>query len=359
MLKRRDFLKGAAILGGAALFGKSVFALSKKVRIGVLAPSHCAMPVVYGQTLSLYKKAGIESTVVYAKDMKEIVKGLQTGDLDFGQIMAPLAIGITAGVQQFPKMPLAATQILGINGGVLAISAKHDIKKLTDLKGKTIGVHSPFIVHSLILDYILEKSGLDAKKDLTIKVIPMNEMAKALEEGAIDGFINSEPMPTSLEKKGLAKTLLKTKMFWLDHPCCVLTTRSTTLEKEKNLVADVTRATMVAGLILNREATRGKAISDIQKSAAPYQNIPLLVLLEACGTERSDFYPFPYKSSGVVIADRMKKGKLLDQQTDTDMLAASVFKSEFAMEIMKEAVKEVPGSKVPETISRHENISLT
>lgn len=358
MISRRTFIRNiAATAGGLAFFGTSVFA-QKTVKIGVLAPSHCALPAVLAKTRGLFQKTGVSAEIVFLKDMPEIVKSLYEGALDFAQLITPIALGASAGNPKLPQMSLAVTQVLGVNGGVLAVAAGSDIKKLTDLKGKQIGIHSPFMVHSLILNLILEKSGLSPEKDIEIKIIPMNEMQRAIETNQIDGFIHPEPLPTFLENKGRSKSLLLTRMFWLNHPCCLLTCKHSLFDAEKSLVQDVTLACTAAGLELDSAVFRNKAVTDVHSSSAPYQQVPLPYLLKAFAPRRSDFYPFPFQSAGLVAARQMKKQGMLAPHIEEEKLVREVFKSEYAMEIMKQAVKEIQGAKMPPGLSREEKIQV-
>jgi ABC-type nitrate/sulfonate/bicarbonate transport system substrate-binding protein len=358
MISRRTFVRNAAVTaGGIALFGTSVFA-QKTVKIGVLAPSHCALPPVLANTRGLFQKTGVSAEIVFLKDMPEIVKGLHDGTLDFAQLITPITLAAGAGSPKLPKMSLAVTQVLGVNGGVLSVAAGSDIKQITDLKGKRIGIHSQFMVHSLILNLILEKSGLSPEKDIEIKIIPMTEMQQAIEANQIDGFIHPEPLPTFLENKGRSKSLLLTRMFWLNHPCCLLTCKHSLFETEKNLVRDVTLACTLAGLELDSAVFRNRAIADVHSSSAPYQQVPLLYLLKAFAPRRSDFYPFPFQSAGRVAARQMKKQGMLESHIEEEKLVQEIFKSEYAMEIMKQAVSEVQGAKMPPGLNRQEKIQV-
>ncbi|MBI4684036.1 MAG: ABC transporter substrate-binding protein [Nitrospirae bacterium] len=357
MFNRREFIGGMIAIGSMAFFKKSVFASSQKIRIGVLVPSHCALPVFLADERGILKKSGIQAEITLVDKMEDIVKGFAKGDFDFAQLTTPLTLAMSAGNPKLPNIPVGITQVLGTNGGVLAVSTKSDVRKLSDLKGKRIGVHSLFMTHSLILNLIFEKSGLDPK-DVTLKVVPMSEMVTALKEDQIDGFINPEPLPTLLENKGVSKTLLKTKMFWVNHPCCLLATKRSFIANEKNLVKDVTRAYMIAGLELNNQAFRNKAITEIHEKILPYKQIPLPLLLQAFGTDRTDFYPFPFQSSGVIVANQMKKLGLLQPDVETEKLVKDVFASELALEVIKEAASEVRGSEIPTSLNREERIRL-
>ena len=356
-VNRREFLGSAvAAAVGATLPGPLVFARSNRTRLGVLAPSHCALPVVWAYESGFYRKMGLDAEVVFSASMSELVKGLYRGDLDAAQLVTPIPFAIHAGGSQFPGMPVIVTQVLGVNGGVLAVSTRHEIRKIGDLRGKRIGVHSPWLVHSFILNMVLRVYGLDPSKDLEIKIIPFEQMAGAISEGRIDAIIHPEPLPSLLEHRGRCKSIFVTRLFWENHPCCTLVCRQDRLGRDRRLLRDVTLASTIAGLELQHPARRRDAITRIHSAFVPYGKVPLEVLLRAFQPRRSDFYPFPFQSAGRLLGRQMKIQGVLPEGIDTGRLVQDVFRSEFALEIIREAAKEVPGSTVPADVNREENV---
>ena len=356
-VNRREFLGSAvAAAVGATLPGSVVFARPLKVRIGVLAPSHCALPILWAGKRGFYRKMGVEPEVVFSTGMPELVKGLSKGDLDAAQLVAPIPFAIHAGSSQFPRMPVAVTQVLGVNGGILAALTRHKIRKIGELKGKRIGVHSPWLVHSFILNMVLKGYGLDPAKDLEIKIISFEQMAGALNQGRIDAIIHPEPLPSLLEHQGLCKTIFVTRLFWENHPCCTLVYRQDRLGKDRRLLRDITLASTIAGLDLQHPARRKDAITRIHSAFAPYGKVPLAVLLRAFQPRRSDFYPFPFQSAGRLLGRQMQMQGALPGGVETGKLVQEVFRSELALEIIREAAKEVPGSTVPAGLNREEKV---
>jgi len=356
---RRQFVKHvAATIGGLALTGPStVFATSKPVKIAVYAPSHCALPAVHAFHNNLFKQNGVTVEIVYSSGMPDIMKKLVTGEVDFGQVMSPMIFQMHFGQMKFSQTPLAVTQVLGTNGGVLGISAKSKIKKIHDIEGKTIGVHSPLMVHNLILLLLLEKYGLNPN-NIQIKTVPMNKIRHSLTSGEIDGFINPEPLPTLMEFSEISKSLLLTRMFWQNHPCCLLTCRQTVFEKNRQMVEDITRATTIACLMLDNIAMRKPQIEKLYTFNTPFKKLPLERLQQAFQPRRSDFYPFPFLSAGYVIVQQMKKANLIPFELNTKVSVNSIFKSDVAMKLIAQAAGEVPGTSVPASAERKESFKL-
>jgi len=356
---RRQFVQQmATTIGSIALSGPTMlFAQPKPTKIAVYAPSHCSLPAVHAFHHNLYKKNGAHVEIVYCKEMPDILKKLCAGDVEFAQLMSPMIFQMHSGQMNSKQMPLAVTQVLGTNGGILGIRSHSNIKKIQDLAGKRIGVHSPLMVHYLIMQLLLDKYGL-TQKNVEIKTVPMHRIRQALVTGEIDGFINPEPLPTLLESQTISRSLLYTRMFWLNHPCCLLTCRQSYFNKNQQHVEDITRATTTSCFMLDNIAMRKTQIEKTYSFNTPFKKIPLEKLQQAFQPRRSDFFPFPFISSAYVIVDQMKKTKLLPENINTKAFANDIFQSEFAMRIIKQAATLVPGTSIPATIERKESFKL-
>ena len=356
---RRQFVKQTATaIGSLAFFSPSkLFAQSKPVKIGIYAPSHCSLPVVHAFHNAFLKKNGVTAEIIYCSGMPDILKKLISGEIDFAQLMSPMVFQMHFGQMKLPQTSLAVTQFLGTNGGVLGISTKSNIQKVQDLSGKRIGVHSPLMIHTVILMLLLEKYGLDPKK-IQILTIPMNQIKAAILEDKIDGFILPEPLPTMMEIQNIAKSLLVTRFFWLNHPCCLLTTRKDFFDNNQQLVQDVSRSVMTAGLELDNVVYRKQTIAKIHTYNSPYKNIALETLQKAFMSRRSDFFPFPFLSAGYIIVEQMIKSGLLPKTIDPKTSVKDIFQADFAMNIIKQASANIPGTSVPSKTERKEQFKI-
>jgi ABC-type nitrate/sulfonate/bicarbonate transport system substrate-binding protein len=356
---RRQFVRQvASTFAGIMVSGPSLmFARSRHAKIAVYAPSHCSLPAVHAFHSHYYKKNGVNVEIVYCKEMPEILNKLCAGEVEFAQLMSPMILHMHSGQMKAKKTSLAVTQVLGTNGGILGISTNSKISKIQDLAGKTIGVHSPLMVHHLIMRLLLEKYGL-TQQNIQIKTVPMHLIREALLNGEIDAFINPEPLPTLLESQTVSRSLLLTRMFWLNHPCCLLTCRQSFFEKNQQMVEDITRATTTSCLMLDNIAMRKSQIEKIYAIKTPFNKIPLDKLQQAFAPRRSDFYPFPFLSAAYVIIEQMKKARLLPESIDVKATARDVFKSDFSMRIIKQAASLVPGTSIPSSTKREETFKL-
>lgn len=359
MFSRRRFISLLAATAAASMHRGIVAVESRPVRIGILAPSHCALPVVLAEARGLFGRQGIEAEVRYFPEMGEIATALAAGELEFGQLAVPMAVAMSEGVAGMPsRVPLTLVQVLGINGGALSVRTAAPIRKLAELHGKRIGIHNPWIIHRLIFLRMMDQYGMVPGRDFELVQVPLSEMGAALSQGRIDGFIGQEPAPSLLNAQRMVRLLLFTKTFWTDHPCCVLSTRRELFESDPGLVANVTRAVMVAGLTLDSIVLRNEAIGEAHRSSPAYERLPLDLLLQAFGPTRSDFYPFPFHSSLRVVVEQMAAAGVLAADTDPGQVATAMIPAPFSLEVLLQAAQEVPNARVPDGYERDERLRI-
>jgi NitT/TauT family transport system substrate-binding protein len=78
-----------------------------------------------------------------------------------------------------------------------------EVKRIADLKGRAVALNVRGAAVEWMLDLALRRDGLTIK-DVQVKLMPFPDMVPALESGAVDAAILSEPFPTLAEEKGVA-----------------------------------------------------------------------------------------------------------------------------------------------------------
>jgi len=359
---RRSFIQtvgglliSSSALGTGLLQPESIFAAPRRreINIGTFGPSHCAAPFVYTQLKDFFKSEKLKVNLVNYPTMPGIAKDLARGKLDFGQLVAPLALAMHTGAKPFNSpTPVVITQIAGTNGSALMVRNGSGIDGPKDFKGMTVASHSKMGVNYLINMMFLEKNKLDYKKDVKFKLVGLKDMIKAMKDGEVDAFVMPEPVNAMTEDKGIGRVKLLSKYLWWNHPCCSLVTRKEMFDKDRALVASVTRMMTKGGLLINEKETRGETVDFLRSTQKyRYNTIPRNVLMRAFVPGRADFYPFPYQSSALVIIEIMKRYGLLPRAVNDKKLAKEVFLSDFSRMIMKDV-----GAKPPKSNYRAEKI---
>jgi nitrate/nitrite transport system substrate-binding protein len=354
---RRKFVKlgGAALtsLGLASGFPNIVAAIPKTVvKIGVFSPSHCSSPMLYADLAGHYREHGIQAEIIFASSMSQLAKGIIDGELHFGQLMVPLVIAAHTGSGPFSRenTSLVSPMWAGTNGGTMVVRNDSHIRLPNDLKGKRIGIHSRYLFHYLIIMELFERYGLNPSQDVTLKIINMDDMIRALEADEIDAFINPEPISSAAVSKGLGRDFILTKDLWFRHPCCCLASRRSLLEDEPTLFRDVVTATLRSSLELNEASTRDLRLKMIWGRIPQFQKFPFEVTQDAFTPGRSDFEPFPYQSSARVVAKLLQKNGLIPETVSAEKTVAEIFLSDYTRTLMQ----SINAASVPESNNRSE-----
>src|SRR5262245_9623436 len=82
-------------------------------------------------------------------------------------------------------------------------SWEKEIKRIGDLKGRPVALNVRGAAGEWILEQALKRDGLGLK-DVQVKIMPFPDMVPALESGAVEAAILTEPFPTLAEERGVA-----------------------------------------------------------------------------------------------------------------------------------------------------------
>jgi NitT/TauT family transport system substrate-binding protein len=219
---RRDFLASASLVAVTSVLGaRGALAVepapeTTTIRLAKPAGGICAAPHdIAGELLRaegftdvryVEGPAGVDSSV-----------RLAGGELDFDYNFTPAHIlSIEDGV---PIKVLA-----GMHSGCVELIAHESVQRVTDLKGKRVGMDSltayPHLVMTLKAAYV----GIDPVKD--IEWVPSSD-ATAMQlfvERKIDAFFAIPPVPQEARARKIGHTILSTTFDrpWSEYFCCML-----------------------------------------------------------------------------------------------------------------------------------------
>jgi ABC-type nitrate/sulfonate/bicarbonate transport system substrate-binding protein len=135
----------------------------------------------------LYKKHGVEVKFVGFPSLGRIPQVMAAGEIDMGVFTVPaFLISVEKGVKV-----VAVATIMGMSNPPVPYVAMEStgIKKIEDLRGKTIAISTFGGNFDLYLRYMLEKHGLDPKKDVTIVEMPLPQTLKAVTSRRVDAGV--------------------------------------------------------------------------------------------------------------------------------------------------------------------------
>ncbi len=261
---RRDFIRQAGALGGAATFGLgnpgawaagSDAPEKKEVKIGFIPLTDCAS-VVMASVLGFDKKYGVKIIPSKEASWAGVRDKLVNGELDFAHVLYGLIYGVHMGTAG-PKKDMAVLMTLNNNGQGLTLSKKIADKGAVNLEGLvtlmkkepreyTFAQTFPTGTHAMWLYYWLASAGVNPFKDVRSIVVPPPQMVANMRVGNMDGFSVGEPWNHRAIMDGIGISAATSQDVWKDHPEKTLGTTAEFVKKYPNTARAVTAAILEA-----------------------------------------------------------------------------------------------------------------
>jgi NitT/TauT family transport system substrate-binding protein len=166
------------------------------VKIHLPGYSTSSLPFLIADELGFYRDEGIRIEITRIQTGSGI-QALVAGVLDVSQIVGPTALAAMLG-----GAPLRVVTVFN-DKPTFKLYVKKQFKRFSDLKGARLGSTTPGSTNDRLLKLVLEKNGLDWRKDLALIYIGLSEvMLKSLQSGAIDGTALTPPASFAAEDFG-------------------------------------------------------------------------------------------------------------------------------------------------------------
>ena len=188
----------------------SVTAQVSKLKVGFCARtiSSAAAPFAVATKMGWYKDDGVEIDLVALAGSGDCVKATATREIAFSlPSVEPLAAARAQGV----KAKIFYTAYQGNIYGI-AVPADSPIQKITDLKGKTVGVISMGSGGVPVAKALIATAGMNPEKDITIVVAGEGaQTAAMLRSKQVDALSQFDTQYAMVENAGVKLRLLDTK----------------------------------------------------------------------------------------------------------------------------------------------------
>lgn len=224
--RRRTLLRGISAVGANGLLGWSGRAAAAeappeitRIRLGKV-PTACLSPIYVAE--ELLRGEGF-TEIAYVSEGRVGVGGvpgahaLGEGVIDIQQnFAAPLAVALDEG---------ASIQLLaGVHVGCFELVATKRVRKITELKGKTVAVLGRGSAPHIFLASIATFVGLDPNRDINWTFSPVAESKQALAEERIDAMLAFPPDAQELRANGVGNVLLNSAKDrpWSQYFCCLI-----------------------------------------------------------------------------------------------------------------------------------------
>jgi NitT/TauT family transport system substrate-binding protein len=177
------------------LLARSEVCAQEKIRIGFSTYSPGFLPTVIAEKKGFYAKYGLASEHILIA-ISVGMNALGTGDLDYSN---GLSQSVMASLRGVPVKLVMLTQ----ENLVFYLLAKPQIQKVTDLRGKTIGISYFGSSTHMVAEGILRYYGMAVGKDVNITPSGDDQgRLAALDLGRIDAAVGSPPFDIIATKKG-------------------------------------------------------------------------------------------------------------------------------------------------------------
>src|SRR5208337_4545811 len=146
----------------------------------------------------------------------ELKETFLANDLEATFILAPLAMSLRE-----QGVPIKIVYLGHRDGTTMMVHKDSDIRRIEDLRGKTIAVPNRFSNQRLIIFRALKQHRMSIQ-DVHLVEMPPPDMPAALNVRAVDAVISGEPFMAQTEMDGYGRVLFMTKDVWPEFISCVL-----------------------------------------------------------------------------------------------------------------------------------------
>lgn len=368
---RRDFLKavGAAVAlsaiaevfplaAGKAMAQQGATLEKTKLTLGFV-PITCTVPILLAHAMGGYQKEGLEVSIARTPGWAIVRDKLISGEYDASHLVLAMPLTMTLGVGSVPTRTFVST-VQNVNGNAITLHMKH--KERRDPKtwvGFKFGIPHEHSMHAMLLRYYLAEHGLDADKDVELRVYAPPDSVANMAAGNLDGMLFAEPWGQRAVFEGVGFLHPLTRDIFPGHPCCTLAVTEKFIKENPNSYGAMFRAVVRA----TEFADKNRAQVAELLAGPNYLNQPKTVLeqvlfgryADGLGNivtveDRIGFSAFPYESTAVWLLTQLRRWNMIPADVNYRELARTVFLSTDAAKRMREIGLTPPSASVKHTI---------
>ena len=286
---RRHFLSTLTFAGVCQFSFRGAFAEEpqpevSKIRLQSNPPAVCIAPqYVAGEML----RAEGFNEIEYVQSVAgaQLAADIAGGKIDFSmQYAGPNITGIDAGQ---PLVNLAGVQV-----GCFELFAQEGIKKLSDLKGKQVGILALGSSQHVYLATILTHIGLDPKKDINWVTGTYPTPVALFANRKVDAYLGFAPEPQALRAQKIGHVLVNSASDppWSQYFCCMVTGNRDFVRTHPVATKRVVRA-ILKGVDLCATQPKGVARQIVDAGATPSYDYASQALAELPYDKWRDYDP--------------------------------------------------------------------
>jgi NitT/TauT family transport system substrate-binding protein len=194
----------------------------------------------------------------------ELKETYLAGDLEATFILAPLAMALRE-----QGVPIKIVYLGHRDGTTMMVRNDSSIRRIEDLRGRTIAVPNRFSNQRLIVFKALKDRGMTIA-DVKLVEMPPPDMPAALYSRSVDAVISGEPFMAQAEMGGYGRVLFFTKDVWPEFISCVLAVSERTIDSRRAEVQSLVDGIARSGKWLERSMDHRMHAADF--TAPKYYN---------------------------------------------------------------------------------------
>jgi ABC-type nitrate/sulfonate/bicarbonate transport system substrate-binding protein len=214
----------------------------KRIRIGMPNRGATTLGLSAAQTYGFLRTQGLYAELIVMRPSSSL-QALMSGDLDFS---TALASGARASVSGLPLRMMMALTV----GQDFSLVVRPEIRRVEDLKGKTLAVSGIGEFTDVGTRIVLRKYGLTPETDVKLRALYGNHPLRlsALQAGQIDGTVMSMPFNKMAVKLGY-RELVQLRDF-IKTPQGGLVTTLQKIRGEPEMILRAVKATLLGNRFL-------------------------------------------------------------------------------------------------------------
>ena len=290
-VRRRDFLAGAAAIGGAGLLGLPHSARAEsppevaKIRL-VQNQAICLAPQYLAEELLRLEGFSQIEYVPRRDDDSDPNVPIADGRADFTMDGATSLVPALDGGR--PVVVLA-----GVHGGCYELFGNERIRAIRDLKGKSISIWGLGAADHVYIASMMAYVGMDPHQDVKwVATGTFNGPMQFFVDGKSDAFLGFPPQPQEVRAKGIGHVIVNTAQDrpWSQHFCCMIVGRLEFVRAHPVATKRVVRAILKAADVCAREPERAAQYM-VKKGYEANYDIALEVVKEVSYNVWRNFNP--------------------------------------------------------------------
>ena len=261
----------------------------KTIRIGMPNRGVPNLGLMAAQRYGFFRAQGLDAELIVMRPSISL-QTLMAGDLDYSTVLASAARASVSG------LPLRILMTLTV-GPDFSLVVRPDIRRMEDLKGKTLAVSGVGEFTDVGTRLLLKKYGLMPETDVRLRALFGNHPLRlsALQAGQIDGTVMAMPYNKMAVKMGFRELVHLREVIKTPQGGLVTTVQK--IRSEPDLVLRAVKAALMANRFLKEN--KGEFIKLLAKESGIHDSIVAgLVYEEAVKL---------YSDNGLISDDAMQE----------------------------------------------------